>query len=267
MAARPRWYKRWRPRSLQARQLLAASLSLLAFLAAAGYALDQAFADTALSNLRERLKSYATAYANNIDVARDGSLYINNDKPPPDPHFDRPGSGLYAQIVLPSEGWISMSSEGPLPPRGGMLEPRQETFDGPWPMTQIDGSEGEVYRYGIGLAYVRRDKETPVTIYIMEDTRALGAQLRVFRGRVWFNLGGAGLILLVLQAFILQWSLRPLRRGSTNRPRCSAAKRCAWAIAIRASWNRSPTASTPSSRASARTWTASATPWPTWRTA
>ncbi|MBB5886524.1 two-component sensor histidine kinase [Xanthomonas sp. LMG 8992] len=212
MAARPRWYKRWRPRSLQARQLLAASLSLLAFLAAAGYALDQAFADTALSNLRERLKSYATAYANNIDVARDGSLYINNDKPPPDPHFDRPGSGLYAQIVMPNERWISMSSEGPLPPRGGMLEPRQETFDGPWPMTQIDGSEGEVYRYGIGLAYVRRDKETPVTIYIMEDTRALGAQLRVFRGRVWFNLGGAGLILLVLQAFILQWSLRPLRR-------------------------------------------------------
>nr|WP_241093754.1 sensor histidine kinase [Xanthomonas sp.] len=197
---------------MQARQLLAASLSLVAFLALAGYALDQAFADTALNNLRERLKSYATAYANNIDVARDGSLYINNDKPPPDTHFDRPGSGLYAQIVMPNERWISMSSEGPLPPTGQMLEPRQETFDGPLPMTQIDGSEGEVYRYGIGLAYVRRDKETPVTIYVMEDTRALGAQLRVFRGRVWFYLGGAGLILLLLQTVILQWSLRPLRR-------------------------------------------------------
>ena len=48
------------------------------------------------------------------------------------------------------------------------------------------------------------------TIYVMEDSRALGAQLRVFRGRVWFYLGGIGLILLLLQTVILQWSLRPL---------------------------------------------------------
>jgi len=51
---------------------------------------------------------------------------------------------------------------------------------------------------------------------VMEDSRALGAQLRVFRGRVWFYLGGIGLILLLLQTVILQWSLRPLRRVITE---------------------------------------------------
>ena len=45
----------WRPRSLRARQLLAASLGLIAFLALAGYALDRAFVSTAEQNLRHRL--------------------------------------------------------------------------------------------------------------------------------------------------------------------------------------------------------------------
>ena len=38
----------------------------------------------------------------------------------------------------------------------------------------------------------------------------------MFRGRVWFYLGGIGLILLLLQTVILQWSLRPLRRVITE---------------------------------------------------
>lgn len=212
MPVRSKWYKRWRPRSLQARQLLAASLSLVAFLALAGYALDVAFADTAERNLRERLKNYASAYAANIDFVRDGSLYIGGQ--PPDPRFDVPGGGLYVEVVRPDESWTSMSAEGPNIPHGRMLEPRQEEFIGPLEMTQIDGSLGQLYRYGLGVSYVEREHggEIPYTIYVMEDARSMGAQLRVFRGAVWFYLGSAGVVLLVLQAFILQWSLRPLRR-------------------------------------------------------
>nr|WP_269450757.1 ATP-binding protein [Stenotrophomonas sp. MMGLT7] len=192
--------------------MLAASLSLVAFLALAGYALDVAFADTAQQNLRERLKNYATAYANSIEFVRDGSLYIR--ELPPDPRFDVPGGGLYAEVVWPQEHWTSMSAEGPvLPPPGGILQPRQESFSGPLEITQIDGSRGAVYRYGLGLIWSGSgDDELPYTIYVMEDARSLGAQLRVFRGAVWFYLGSAGVLLLVLQAFILQWSLRPLRR-------------------------------------------------------
>ena len=60
------------PRSLQTRQLLAASLFLVAFLALAGYALDRAFLKTARDNLRERLASYALSLARGGDFARDG---------------------------------------------------------------------------------------------------------------------------------------------------------------------------------------------------
>ncbi|MES5814116.1 ATP-binding protein [Pseudoxanthomonas sp. Soil82] len=206
-------FRPWRPRSLKARQLTAASISLVAFLMLAGFALDRAFAETAEANLRQRLKSYAMAYADNIDFGRDGSLYT--PELGPDPRFHRPGSGLYAEVVMPNAHWASLSAEGPLLPEvAGQLEPRQERFDGPLAMTQVDGSEGEVYRYGIGLVWAERgpDNEFPYSIFVMEDAQTLAAQVRVFRAALWVYLGGAGLILLLLQVVILNWSLRPLQR-------------------------------------------------------
>ena len=56
------------------------------------------------------------------------------------------------------------------------------------------------------------EAEFPYTIYVLEDSRALGKQLRVFRNAVWFWLGVTGLLLLLLQTLVLQWSLRPLKR-------------------------------------------------------
>ena len=197
------------PRSLQSRQLWAASLGLVAFLALAGYALDRAFQSTAQSGMRERLHSYALAYAAS-DFARDGSVIPPYD--PPDPRFKRPGSGLYAQIVLANEAWSSDSSQGPVLPEGGMLEAGEQQFQGPLPVTQINGESGEVYRYGYGLAAVdAAGREIPYTVYILEDTTALGRQVATFRSALMRYLGGAGVVLLLLQVLVLRWSLRPLR--------------------------------------------------------
>lgn len=198
------------PRSLQSRQLWAASLGLVAFLALAGYALDRAFQSTAQSGMRERLHSYALAYANS-DFARDGSVIPPWD--PPDPRFKRPGSGLYAQIVLPAGRWESDSAQGPQLPIGPMLRAKQQEFEGPLSLTQINGDKGQVYRYGIGLVNATRGEtaEFPYTVYILEDTTALGRQVAIFRSALWINLGGAGVVLLLLQMLVLRWSLRPLR--------------------------------------------------------
>ena len=209
---RPGWLS-WRPRSLKARQLAAASISLVAFLMLAGFALDRAFAETAQANLRQRLKSYAMAYVDNIDFGRDGSLYT--PEVGPDPRFHRPGSGLYAEVLMPNGHWASLSAEGPLLPEvSAQLGAGEERFDGPMPMTQLDGSRGEVFRYGIGLVWGERgpDSEFPYSVFVMEDSQILAAQVRVFRAALWVYLGGAALILLLLQVVILNWSLRPLQR-------------------------------------------------------
>ncbi len=202
----------WRPRSLRARQLLAASLGLIAFLALAGYALDRAFVSTAEQNLRHRLKGYAMSYANKVEFARDGSLIP--PELPVDPRFAQPGSGLYAEVVLPSGHWGSDSTLGPDLPKPAMLSPLQEAFDGPVAMKQLSGEDGMVYRFGLGTIYANRgpDAEFPYSIYISEDSKVLASQLRTFRGALWVYLGSAGLILLLLQMLVLRWSLGPLQR-------------------------------------------------------
>jgi len=202
------------PRSLQARQLLAASLGLVAFLALAGYALDRAFLETAESNMRQRLRSLALAYVAGGEFARNGEFI------PPyetvDPRLERPGSGLYAEVVLPNGHWDSTSAQGPILPAGKMLESNEETFERALPITEISGEAGEAYRYGRGLIWSAGSDdaraEFPYTIYVLEDTTALRGQVSVFRQALWRYLGGAGVILLLLQAVILRWSLRPLKR-------------------------------------------------------
>lgn len=219
----------WRPRSLQARQLLAASLGLIAFLALAGYSLDRAFVDVAGQVQRDRLKAYALDYASNVEFFRNGDIYVPDV--PPDPRFDRPGSGLYAMIMLPGGlAWQSMSTRGPQLPEVEMLAPKQEEFRGPLPIVNISGAPGEVFRYGIGTAISENDNsdsEWPFTVYVMEDESTLSRQVGIFRQKLWGYLGIAGIVLLLLQGFILRWSLWPLRnvvaelkrvqRGQANR--------------------------------------------------
>src|SRR5690606_13469673 len=109
----------WRPRSLQARQLMAASLFLLCFLALAGFALDRAFLNVASDGQRERLRNYVYAYVADVDFLRNGEIYVPEN--PPDSRFDQPGSGLYAVVVLGDRIWQSHSANGPTLPQSPML--------------------------------------------------------------------------------------------------------------------------------------------------
>jgi two-component system sensor histidine kinase PhoQ len=95
-----------------------------------------------------------------------------------------------------------------------MLAPAVDKFEGPLPITRSDGSAAEIYRLGKGLVWAEGGPqgEFPYTVYISEDTSALASQIRVFRRALWGYLGGAGLVLLLLQMLVLRWSLRPLRQ-------------------------------------------------------
>ena len=204
----------WRPRSLQVRQLLAASLGLVAFLALAGYALDRAFVDVASQGQRERLRVFAEFYAGTIEFARDNTLIP--PEYPPDERFQRPGGDLYAAVVLEESDWFSGSAQGPQLPELTLLDGGQERIDGPLPMTDSAGLPGEVIRYGRGFVLVREmggeETETPFTVYIMEDAGTLPSQVQVFRQALWRYLGVAGVVLLLLQTVVLRWSLWPMRR-------------------------------------------------------
>ena len=196
--------------SLQARQLLAAGLALVAFLGVTGYALDRAFNETALAATRERLQNLAYAYLGGIELTRRGEL-IAPDRPP-DPRFDRPGSGLYAGVVGQDIRWESASALGRELPFDRELSPGTIDFDGP-----LDSAVGGVYRYGIGVVWeVEGGLEVRFTLYVAEHAGLVGREVAVFRRVLWIYLSAGALLLLLLQTAVLRWSLRPLRRVAAD---------------------------------------------------
>jgi len=117
--------------SLHARQLMAASLGLVAFLGLTGYALDHAFQETAHEALKDRLENYVMSYYQGMEFARNGSLLM--PERPPDQRFERPGSGLYAGLVSRCLRREAASSLGRvlLPPP--TLELKRTRLGGPLP--------------------------------------------------------------------------------------------------------------------------------------
>ncbi|TXK59827.1 ATP-binding protein [Alkalisalibacterium limincola] len=205
----------WRSLSLQARQLLAASLGLIAFLGLTGYSLDQAFQQTAESAQRERLKSYALAYIGGIEITR--SCAVSPPEAPPDPDFNRPGSGLYAAARGDCLAWETPSALGRNLPPSLDLSPMQERFDGPFVVEDEQRqSPMEVYRYAIGLQWEVGSGEDArdilLTFDVFQDSAAVGRQVQVFRRALWAYLGAAALLLLGVQVLVLRWSLLPVRR-------------------------------------------------------
>ena len=201
----------WRTLSLNSRQLLAASLGLVAFLGLTGYALDRAFQETALNNFQQQLDNYARAYLRNSDFDAEGR-FKSPDASPPDPRFDRPGSGLYAVAVGNGFRWESASTLGRSIPAPDAITPGDAMIEGPQAYKQSDGVQLNLYRLRQTTIWETGSGEIQLTFAIYEDTSRLDKQIAVFRRALWSYLGLATVLLLLLQTLVLRWSLLPLRQ-------------------------------------------------------
>jgi len=198
----------WRILSLQARQLLAAGLALVAFLGFTGYALDRAFVDTAQNALRERLANLSDDYLRGIEFDRNRSFI--SPEIPPDERFLRPGSGLYASVRGEGLRWESASSLGRSLPPLPFMQPGERRFEGPLRIIDARGTENTVYAYSQGVIWESaRDFELTFSVY--EDASQIQDQVNVFRQALWGYLGLAALLLVLVQTLVLRWSLLPLR--------------------------------------------------------
>src|SRR5690606_21285241 len=135
----------WRTLSLQARQLLAASVALIAFLGITGYALDRAFVETAQNALRERLATLAFAYLQGSEFDR--SRNFISPEIPPDTRFTMVASGLYASVRGDGLRWESASAFGRSLPPVGFLDAGETRFEGPLRIIDAHGMENSVYAY------------------------------------------------------------------------------------------------------------------------
>jgi len=196
-----------RPFSLAARAALATGFVLAAFLGVVGLTLTRTNADSALKGLQDRLQNFVVAYLAGTEVGRSGKVLMPDT--PPDPSFSRPGSGLYA-VAIGDNGfkWESASAIGrdfsflrPLPPGEGQ-------FVGP-----VDTRMGRLYYYTYGVALDTAEKKSVhLTFMVAQTEDQLEGRNAVFRRSLVFWLASLGVMLILLQLFLLRWSLTPLRK-------------------------------------------------------
>jgi two-component system sensor histidine kinase PhoQ len=193
--------------SLHLRLTLAASLVLTAFLGLAGYALDRAFRDSAETAVRERLQAHIYGLLAAADVDRQGALVLPDNLP--EERFQRPGSGLYAQVSA-SGGtvvWRSPSLLGQSLPEAPQLPP------GTWTFTRApNGGTDELFVLGFGSAWDVAGSSLQFTFSVVEEPQAYAAQVTQFRRSLGAWFGTLALGLLIAQGLVLRWGLNPLRR-------------------------------------------------------
>lgn len=194
--------------SIHQRLLLAASLVLTAFLGLTGFALDKAFRSSAQEALQARLYSSVYALLAAAEEGEEGVLSM-----PPvltDPRFNRPDSGLYAQVHGRQTGyrWQSGSGLGRELDLVQMMAPGESRVE----RSLVRGAEA-VMSLNFGVVWEDfNGRELAYTLMVAEDLRPHLEQITAFRNTLMLWLGGAALLLLLAQGLVLRWGLTPLRQ-------------------------------------------------------
>lgn len=197
--------------SLNTRLLIAGSIVLTAFLGITGYTLDHAFRDRAEQSLQERLQAHALGLIASAELRDNGQLYILNTLP--EVRYDRPGSGLYAQVTSydGQHRWQSPSLE----PLGIQLLSSVAPGDKRFRRLMAHGHD--LYAFAIGVTFdLSKKTSESYTFCVAEDMENYYQQVSDFRQTLWGLLGGVALLLLTVQGAILRWSLAPLRSAAQD---------------------------------------------------
>lgn len=194
--------------SIRARLLLGAAVVLVAFVAAAGWAVQRAHADSVRSARFAQLQSTVYLLLAGAEVDSSGALVM----PPsfPEPRLSLPGSGLVASVrnLARDVQWRSpsaMATKAPFPQ--GVAVGQWRYLETP---TDADGRAWLAVVYAVSWA--TDTASVPLELSVLEDRSAFDREVAVFERTLWSWLGGAALLLLLSQTLLLQWGLAPLRR-------------------------------------------------------
>ena len=207
--------------SLNRRLLLAASIILFIFLGLTGLALDNAFYRSAEQSVRESLQGKIFALLAASDFNGDTEKLLI-EEPLPDPRLSSPQSGLYAQIYAHNNVvWKSPSAVGLSLPAANAVK------IGSWKFQQIDSSDKKSAYFILGFSAAwenNQGKPFSFQFQVLEDFSKFENQVGSFRNSLWGWLVAATIFLLLAQALVLRWSLKPLRSVATDLDRVKAGE-------------------------------------------
>jgi len=203
------------PPSIRTRLAWVAFLVLLAFLAIAGWAVQQAYADSLRAQRFARLQTTVYVLMAGAELDDAGRLVM----PPSltEPRLSLPGSGLYASIsnLDSGETWQSASTVGTSPPFQRNQATGQWQFDtvnaaqAPSEGTATSGRAFLAATYAVKWAV--NDQVAHLVLSVLEDKAEFDQEMTAFQRTLWSWLGATGLLLLLTQTLLLRWGLAPLR--------------------------------------------------------
>jgi two-component system, OmpR family, sensor histidine kinase PhoQ len=199
--------------SLRGRMLLVASLVLLLFLGMVGAVLDQAFRQSASEGESERLLLHIYGLLATMEET-DGELFMPEALQ--EPQFNRLGSGLYALVLTDSgsELWRSPSSLDLVLPSGATAELHRDMVTGEPRFGYVPNDQGEPLFYlSYRVLWQARGGQTTAYIFSVLQTRDIYlGEVSSFRNNLWGWLVGVVILLIGVQALVMNWGLSPLRR-------------------------------------------------------
>lgn len=194
--------------SIRARLAWGAALVLLAFLAGAGWAVQQAHADSVRAARFARLQTTIYLLMAGAELNATGLLVMPATLA--EPRLSLPGSGLYANITNADTGeqWQSSSTLGLKPPFARHVATGQWHYD-----VLQDAAAGKgFFAATYGVKWSDNDREASLVFSVLEDRAEFDREMGAFGRTLWRWLGGTGLLLLLTQTLLLRWGLTPLRR-------------------------------------------------------
>ena len=194
-----------------------ATFLLVTFLGVVGFALERAFVSPARETIKNQLKTDVYTLLRIFDFADDGTLVVPEGMPARLSGLSSLNSQLYAFIV-DSEGeilWRSRSSVGINPGELPVVASGEEDFS----------RVGEAFRYSYGVEWgAGRDRHIDLTWVMLDRSDYYRKTIQLYRKELFLWLGLAAVILLIMQALILRWGLKPLATVTRELERVQQAK-------------------------------------------
>ncbi len=196
-------------RSIRARLVFGAALVLLAFMAGAGLAVQRAHADSVREARFARLQSTIYLLLAGAELDASGALVMPASLA--EPRLSLPASGLYASIanIDRREEWHSASTVGLTLPF------QRSSAAGQWRYGIVEGVGdvgGTFLAATYGVKWSVQARPTSLVFSVLEDKADFDREMSIFGRTLAAWLGGAALLLLLTQTFLLQWGLAPLRQ-------------------------------------------------------
>lgn len=202
--------------SIRARLVCGALGVLLAFLAGAGWAVQQAYVDSARAARFGRLQTTIYLLMAGAELNANGSLLMPAALA--EPRLSLPASGLYANIANLDKGeeWQSSSTLGLNPPFPRSQAPGQWFFETVKAPPVQNRGQAENASSFLAASYAVKwsvnDQSAPLVFSVLEDKSGFDQEVQAFKYTLWSWLGGTGVLLLLSQTLLLRWGLFPLRQ-------------------------------------------------------